>query len=140
MITFSFDQSALVGQAGSLAVPTDDVVTYKLAMLIEGECAGLGPSAAARKFDYTKQRYFQIKARFLQDGALGLQDLPRGPKTNYRRTDELVRQVIRYRFLDPEASAAVIAQRLHQTHYSISRRSIERVIADYGLQKKTLRP
>ena len=140
MITFSFEESALLGDAGSLAVLPDDVVTYKLAMLLEGECAGLGPSAAARKYDYTKARYFQIKARFLQQGALGLQDLPRGPKTNYRRTDELVRQVIRYRFLDPDGSAAVIAQKLHQHQYAISRRSIERVIADYGLQKKTLRP
>jgi hypothetical protein len=140
MFTFSLQESALVGEAGSLAVLSDDVVTYKLAMLIEGECAGLGPTAAARKYDYTKQRYFQIKARYLQRGALGLQDLARGPKTNYRRTDELIRQVIRHRFLDPEASAAVIAQKLHQHQYSISIRSIERVIGDYGLQKKTLRP
>jgi len=140
MITFSTEQSALLGQAGSLPVLTDDIVTYKLAMLIDGECAGLGPSAAARKYDYTKQRYFQIKQRYLLEGALGLQNLPRGPKTNYRRTDEVLRQVIRYRFLDPEASAAVIAQKLHQAHYPISRRSVERVIADYGLQKRTLRP
>ena len=140
MITFSREQSALIGEAGSLSVPTDDIITYKLAMLIEGQCGGLGPTAAARKYDYTKQRYLQLRARFLAQGALGLQDLPRGPKTDYRRTDELVRQVIRYRFLDPEASAAVITQKLQQNQYAISRRSIERVIADYGLQKKTLRP
>ena len=140
MISFSLDQSALVGDAGSLVVPKNDVISYKLAMLIEGECAGLGPTAAARKFDYTKQRYLQLRARFLQQGALGLQDLPRGPKTDYRRTDELVRQVIRYRFLDPDCSVAVIAQKLQQAHYPISIRSVERVVADYGLQKKTLRP
>ena len=140
MITFSRDQSALLGEGGSLSVPTDDVITYKLAMLLEGECYGLGPTAAARKYDYTKQRYLQLRTRFLHQGALGLQDLPRGPKTDYRRTDELVRQVIRYRFLDPETSVAVIAQKLQQAHYPISLRSVERVIADYGLQKKTLRP
>jgi hypothetical protein len=50
----------------------------------------------------------------------------------------LVRQVIRYRFLDPEASADVIAQKLRQTGFVISTRSVERVIGDYGLQKKTL--
>ena len=96
--------------------------------------------AVTGEFRYTKQRYLQLRSRFLHQGALGLQDLPRGPKTDYRRTDELVRQVIRYRFLDPEASAAVIAQKLQQAHYPISLRSVERVIADYGLQKKTLRP
>jgi hypothetical protein len=140
MITFSRDQSALVGEGGSLRVPAADVITYKLAMLLEGECGGLGPTAAAHKYDYTKQRYLQLRTLFLAQGALGLQDLPRGPKTDYRRTDELVRQVIRYRFLDPDTSVAVIAQKLQQAHYPISIRSVERVIADYGLQKKTLRP
>jgi hypothetical protein len=63
---------------------------------------------------------------------------PRGPKRNYRRTDELVRQVVRHRFLDPNASPEVIAQKLRQTGFVISTRSVERVIAEYGLQKKTL--
>ena len=47
--------------------------------------------------------------------------------------------VIRHRFLDPDASAEVIAQKLAQTHQLLSIRSVQRVIADYGLQKKTLR-
>jgi len=33
----------------------------------------------------------------------------------------------------------VIAQKLQQTHHLLSIRSVQRVIADYGLQKKTLR-
>ncbi len=57
-----------------------------------------------------------------------------------RITDEIVRQVIRHRFLDPEASAEVITQKLEQTRHALSIRSVQRVIADYGLQKKTLRP
>ena len=51
-----------------------------------------------------------------------------------------VLKVIRHRFLDPEASPEVIAQKLRQTQHSLSIRSVQRVIADYGLQKKTLRP
>ena len=39
----------------------------------------------------------------------------------------------------PDASAEVIAQKLQQAHHLISIRSIERVISDFGLQKKTLR-
>jgi hypothetical protein len=46
--------------------------------------------------------------------------------------------VIRHRFLDPEASAGVIAQKLRQTGFVISTRSVERAIADFGLQKQTL--
>ncbi len=129
----------LQGTDGTLAVPEDDEITLKLAMLYEGECEGLGPTAAARKFGYTKQRYYQLLRAFSEKGAIALLSSKRGPKTNYRRTDEVVRQVIRHRFLDPEASAEVIAQKLQQGGWEIGIRSVERVIEIYGLQKKTLR-
>ena len=130
---------AIVGDHGSLRLIEDDEISKRLAMLIEGECEGLGPTKAAEKHGLTKQRYFQIRKAYLEQGATGLLGQRRGPKTNYRRTDELQRQVIRHRFLDPDASPAVIAQKLRQTGFVISTRSVERVIADYGLQKKTLR-
>lgn len=128
-----------VGEHGNLPVVAEDEVALKLAMLIEGQCEGLGPSQAAHKYGYTKQRYFQLLHAYQELGSAALLSKARGPKRNYRRTDELVRQVIRHRFLDPEASAEVIAQKLRQTEFAISTRSVERVIAEYGLQKKTLR-
>jgi hypothetical protein len=135
---FDQKQNALVGSAGYLSVQNDDEITIKLAMLIEGECEGFGPLRAAERFGFSKQRYFQIRNAFQEQGAQGLVSKVRGPKRNYRRTDEVVRQVIRHRFLDPDASAEVIAQKLRQTGFVISNRSVERVIAEYGLQKKTL--
>ena len=137
MAQFEPKKQALVGPAGVLHVRKDDEITRKLLMLIEGECEASGPLQAARKFGYSKQRYFQLRAAFGQSGALGLQSQKRGPKTNYRRTAEAVRQVIRHRFLDGDASAEVIAQKLRQSGWAISTRSVERIIAEYGLQKKT---
>ena len=128
----------LVGQQGALPLVGQDELTRKLAMLIEGQCEGLGPTQAARKYGYTKQRYFQLLHAYQQQGAVALHNKPRGPKRNYRRTPEVERQVIRHRFLDPQASAEVIAQKIRQTGFPIRTRSVERVIADYGLQKKTL--
>lgn len=127
----------LSGPGGSMKAPAEDEVTRKLLMLLEGECWGLGPLEAARKYGYSKQRYFQLRAAFGEQGAAALESEKRGPKRNYRRTDEVVRQVIRYRFLDPECSPEVIAQKLNQSGWTISIRSVERVLADYGLQKKT---
>jgi hypothetical protein len=69
-----------------------------------------------------------------------LEPLKTGPKSNYRRTWQATLQVMRHKFLDPEASPEVITQKLRQTHFPISLRSVQRVIADLGLQKKTLRP
>jgi len=140
MITFATPtQPQLTGSAGSLLIPADDEITLKLAMLFEGQCEGLGASQAATKFGYSKARYFQLLHRLKHQGALALQSQRTGPKSNYRRTGEIVRQVIRHRFLDPEASVEVITQKLQQTHHPLSIRSVQRVIADYGLQKKTLR-
>ena len=128
----------VVGEHGVLPVAKQDEVTRKLAMLIEGECEGLGRSKAARKYGYTRQRYAQLLSAYQELGSTALCSKRRGPKRNYRRTGELVRQVIRHRFLDPDASAQVIGQKLRQTGFAISTRSVERVIADFGLQKKTL--
>jgi len=137
MIVIDHNAFFLTGPKGSLVVRDDDEITLKLAMIFEAECEGLGIGKAAEKFGYTRQRYYQILQQFNQYGAEALKSRKRGPQGNYRRTDELVRQVIRYRFLDPQMSPEVIAQRLVQSGYRIAVRSVERVIADFGLQKKS---
>jgi transposase len=128
----------LVGPTGTLVFPATDEITPRLMMLVEGQCEGLGAAAAALKHGVSRQRYYQVLKQFEKHGALALQPQKRGPKTNYVRTDELERQVIRHRFLDPDASADIIAQKLRQAGFPVSTRSVERVIETYGLQKKTL--
>ena len=137
-ISFSNDDLQFCGPAGSLTNHPDDEISRRLAMLIAGECEGGGASKAAQKFQFSRQRYYQLRSLFLARGASALAPETRGPKTDYRRTDEAIRLVIRHRFLDPEASVAVVAQKLRQLGHAISTRSVERIIADYGLQKKTL--
>lgn len=138
MLRFDGDSARLEGAKGSLLLRDDDQVTRRIAMLFEGECEAAGPLAAARKFGLSKQRYYQLLRQFTERGAEGLLPGKRGPKQTYRRTEEVVRQVIRYRFLDPDASADVIAQKLVQNGWEISVRSVQRVIEEFGLQKKTL--
>ena len=128
----------IIGPSGSLSIAAEDEISRKLAMLIEGECGPLGPDQAAAKFGFSRQRYFQLRHLFLERGAPALLSHKRGPKSPYRRSEELVCQTIRHRFLDPEASTEVIAQKLRQAGFSISKRSVDRVIAHFGLQKKTL--
>jgi len=129
----------LVAPKGSLKVEHNDEITLKLAMLYDGICEGIGPNKAAEKLGYTRQRYFQILNAFSKGGAIALKNKKTGPKTNYRRTDEVVKLVIRHRFLDPDASPEVIAQKLRQTGWEISNRSVVRIITQFGLQKKTPR-
>jgi hypothetical protein len=129
---------SLRGPGGELRLPNDDVAR-KLLMLIEGECGGCGRAAAAAKFSYSRQRYFQLRSVLEEKGIAGLISQKRGPRTRHRRTAEVVCQVVRHRFLDPEASSAVIAQKMQQAGLMISRASVDRIVAEFGLQKKTLR-
>lgn len=138
MLIYDVAKQAFVGPGGSLDILSNDEVSRKLAMLIEGECGDLTPSQAAAHFGFSRQRYFQLRSAFHEHGALGLISQKRGPKTNYRRTDELVCQAIRHRFLDPDASSDVIAQKLRQCGFKISKRSVDRIFEEFGLQKKTL--
>ena len=126
------------GPSGTLPVKSTDKVSRQLAMLIEGKCLGLGPTKAAKKYGYSKQRFFQVLKAFLKDGSRALVPKKTGPRNNYVRTENVVTQIIRHRFLDPEASSDVIAQKLRQTGIKVSQRTVERTITEYGLQKKTL--
>jgi hypothetical protein len=139
-ITHSQNQLRFTGRGGSLPIAQDDEPGRRLAMILEGQCEGLGATAAAAKYHFSRQRYYQILADYCQGGTEALLPDRPGPKTNYRRTDQVERLVIRCRFLDPDASPAVIAQKIHQQKLAISIRSIERILTEYGLQKKTLRP
>jgi transposase len=133
------EQYLIEGSAGTLTVASHDEVVLKFAMLVEGECEGLGPTGAARKYGYSRQRYFQLRKRYEAQGSDGLKSQKRGPKGNSKRTDEVERQVIRHRFLDPDASAEVIAQKLRQCGMSLCTRCVYQIFEDYGLQKKTIR-
>lgn len=133
------DKTVLIqGPAGNLPVKLDDKISRQLAMLFEGKCLGLGPSKAAQKYGYSKQRFFQLLNAFVKDGSKALVAKKTGPQKNYVRTDSVVAQIIRHRFLDPDAKAEVIAQKLKQTGVQVSQRTVERTITEYGLQKKTL--
>ena len=137
MLRLDRDQQLLVGPHGSLRVSQEDEITRKLAMLIAGECGPLSPRQAAETFGFSKARYYQLRKAFHLQGAPALASKKRGPQRQYRRTQEVTRQVIRHRFLDTDATAEVIAQKIRQTGLKISTRSVERVIEAFGLQKKT---
>lgn len=128
----------LEGPKGSLPIQSHDRLGLQLAMLIEGKCMGLGPTKAAKKYGYTKQRFFQLYDAFIEGGTDAITPKKTGPKGNYVRTEKVVKEIIRHKFLDPEAKAEVVAQKMRQTGIKVSTRSVERTITDYGLQKKTL--
>ena len=118
-------------------VDQEDSLSMKLSMLIEGHCT-IGVQEAIKKYGYTEQRYYQLLQKYQEGGAQALIDNKRGSDKQPVRTKETVNQIIRLRFLDPFSSAGVIAQKLTQIGHKVSKRSVERTITEYGLQKKRM--
>ena len=129
----------IVGSAGKLPVLPHDSLARQLGMLFECRCMGLSVDEVAKKYSYSRQRYFQIQHAFLSGGTEALLPQKRGPRFKHIRQESVVTQIIRHKFLDPQASADVITQKLKQCNIKISKRSVQRTLAEYGLQKKTLR-
>jgi transposase len=125
------------GPSGVLPVKANDKLARQFTMLIDGQCMGLGPTKAAKKYGFTKQRYFQLLRAFEKEGSEALIARKTGPKKNYVRTEDVVKQIVRHCFLDPDANADVIAQKLKQTGAKVSKRSVERTMTEFGLEKKT---
>ena len=123
MLRVESDHLLLEGPAGLIVVPPDDEIVLKLSMLFEGQCEGLGATAAAEKFGFSRQRYYQLLAVLHAAGAEALKNAKRGPKTLYRRTDEVQRQVIRHRFLDPAAierqARQLLSDKVSGTHVGV---------------------
>ena len=109
---FDLSTHRIIGPARSSSFRPDDIFVPRFLMLVDGQCMGAGAAKAAEKFGLSKQRYFQLFKLFREQGSPGLLGHKPGPKHNYVRTDEVVRQIIRHRFLDPDATLDIIVQKL----------------------------
>jgi transposase len=118
-------------------VDQKDSLSMKLSMLFEGHCT-IGVHEAIKKYGYTEQRYYQLLQKYQEGGAPALIDNKRGSDKQPVRTKDTINQIIRLRFLDPFSSAGVISQKLNQIGHKVSKRSVERTITEYGLQKKRM--
>lgn len=114
-----------------------DKLTIKIAMLFEGHCT-IGVKEAIEKYGYTEQGYYQLLNKYNDGGSKALIEKKRGRKNKHIRNNETMNQIIRLRFLDPLSSSDVISQKLKQIGYNVSKRSVERTITEYGLQKKLI--
>ena len=120
-----------------IQIDPDDKLAIKFAMLFEGHCL-IGAKEAVKKYGYTEQRYYQLLKLFNKIGSQALIDKKRGSDKPRVRGNEVLSQIIRMRFLDPMANTDILTQKLNQLGYNVSKRSVERTITEYGLQKKLM--
>ncbi|MCB9234821.1 MAG: helix-turn-helix domain-containing protein [Bacteroidia bacterium] len=106
-----------------------DLTSWKFMMLIEG-VYGKGVDYATQKYGYSPVRYYQLLTDFKKRGFPALQNKKTGPQGNHSRTTPVLEQILQLRSREPKISAGILAERLREMGYKISKRSVERALKD----------
>ena len=123
------------GPGGSLPLRPRDEAALDLLMLVEGETSGAPLDQVLSRFGRSRSTYYEKLRRFREQGLEGLLARPPGPRSAWRRPLEVVRYVVTARLRDPERSAAAIAGDLARLGHTVSVRSVERTLTQFGLTR-----
>lgn len=117
-----------------------DKVQVKYEMLRCREVEGEPLQKTCRRFGFTRESYRQIVKRFRTQGVFGLFERKRGRKGPLKAV-ERVREYLRgQRQEHPQLGVEELARRCQEeTGVLLSRRSVYRVLASLGQEKKKLR-
>jgi transposase len=124
------------GPGGSLALPEFDDASLDLLMLIEGETSGTPLDEVLARFGRSRSTYYEKLRRFHEQGLEGLIPQPPGPRGAWRRPLEVVRFIVRARLRNPDCSAAELAEELARLGHTVSLRSVERTLTQFGLTRR----
>jgi transposase len=128
------------GPGGTLPLRPKDEAALDFVMLIEGETSGQALDDVLRKFGRSRSTYYEKLRRFRESGFEGLLSRPPGPRSPWRRPIEVVRFIVTTRLRHPERSAAEIVADLTRMGHTVSVRSVERTLSQFGLTRPAGRP
>ena len=123
-----------------LALRREDEATVDLVMLIEGETSGRPLDEVLAQYGRSRSTYYEKLRRFRESGLEGLLSRPPGPRSPWRRSLEVVRFIVTTRLRHPDRSAAAIAEDLARLGHTVSVRSVERTLSQFGLTRPSARP
>lgn len=121
------------GPGGTLPLHARDEPGLDLLMLIEGETSGRPLDEVFQEFGRSRSTYYEKLRRFREQGVEGLLARPPGPRSPWRRPLEVVRFIVTTRLRHPDRGAAEIAADLGRLGRTVSTRSVERTLSQFGL-------
>jgi transposase len=123
------------GPGGTLRLRPNDSAVSDLVMLIEGETSGRDLDEILGEFGRSRSTYYEKLRRFREEGLEGLLPRPPGPRGPWRRPIEVIRFVVTSRLRDQSRTAGEIAEELARRGHSVSVRSVERTLSQFGLTR-----
>jgi len=125
----------ITGPGGKLPLRQDDEASLDLLMLIQGETSGRALDEVLAQFGRSRSTYYEKLRRFREQGLEGLLSRPPGPRSAWRRPQEVIRFIVTARLRDPERGAQAIAEDLTRLGHAVSIRSVERTLTQFGLTR-----
>lgn len=123
------------GPGGSLPLRPGDEAAADLVMLIEGETSGRALDEVLSDFRRSRSTYYEKLRRFREQGLEGLLARPPGPRSAWRRPIEVIRYVVTTKLRHPERTPTSIVAELAALGHTVSVRSVERTLAQFGLTR-----
>lgn len=123
------------GPGGSLPLRPHDEAALDLLMLVEGETSGAPLDEVLSRFGRSRSTYYEKLRRYREHGLEGLLARPPGPRSPWRRPLEVIRYVVTARLRNPGRSATAIAEDLARLGHTVSVRSVERTLTQFGLTR-----
>jgi transposase len=118
----------------------EDRAQVKYEMLRQREVDGAALEVSCREFGFTRESYRHLLERFRCEGMGGLFERKRGRKNPLKANDEVRRWLRHEHARDPSLGPEELARRCdEQTGVQVSRRTVYRVLADVGAEKKKRR-
>ena len=127
------------GPGGVLPLRPEDEPAVDLVMLIEGETSGRPLDDVLREYGRSRSTYYEKLRRFRESGLEGLLSRPPGPRGPWRRPLEVVRFIFTTRIRHPDRAAGTIAEELARLGHSVSVRSVELTLTQFGLTRNVAR-
>jgi len=127
------------GPGGVLPLGPQDEGALDLVMLIESETSGRPLESVLKQHNRSRSTYYEKLRRFREDGVAGLLARPPGPRGPWRRPLEVVRYIVTTRLRHPDRTPAAIVEDLARLGHSLSIRSVERTLSQFGLTRHPAR-
>ena len=127
------------GPGGILPLRPEDDAAIDLVMLVAGETSGRPLDDVLAQYGRSRSTYYEKLRRFREGGLEGLLARPPGPRSSWRRPLEVVRFIVTTRLKHPERGASEIAGELGRLGHSVSVRSVERTLTQFGLTRGVVR-
>jgi transposase len=126
--------ASIKGPKGRLRLSLRDAWLRDFLMLLEGETGETPIRELCRRYGYRSPATYYRKRQLLANGGLsGLILHKRGPRGKFRLKDDVVKQIVAMRFQSPEKNSSDIADALKKSGHSVSSRSVERVLSEFGI-------